>query len=177
MHPVLEQTYSVLSDQLNGLDVAATQMRPVGDALTWNIQEVLEHLLATYLVCWTSLEERLAKARPLVCERFFPTRLRQWLVIDLGYFPPGRKAPEAVLPRVVSLAPQEGAGLQEAARAAISTLDEALERVYAVYPSEPVVTHMVLGPLTVRQWRKFHRVHARHHAKQMARVRAAIASP
>jgi hypothetical protein len=176
MHPVLQQTYAALSKELKGLDLSATQAHPRGDASVWSVQEVIEHLLATYATCTASLDGRLAKARPLESPRSFKVRFWQWMIIDVGYFPAGRKAPDAVRPGVVTIAAQDGAGLDQAVSAALARLDSTLDRVQAVYPSRPVVTHMVLGPLTVRQWRKFHRVHARHHAKQLARVKAATAS-
>jgi hypothetical protein len=34
-----------------------------------------------------------------------------------------------------------------------------------------VLDHPVLGPLTARQWRKFHWVHGRHHVKQIQKLR------
>jgi hypothetical protein len=176
MHPVLQQAYAALSKELEGLDLSATQAHPRGDASAWSVQQVIEHLLATYATCTASLDGRLAKGRPLESPLSFRLRFWQWVIIDVGYFPPGRKAPEPVRPGVVTLAAQDGAGLAQNVRAALSKLDTALDRVQAVYPARPVVTHIVLGPLTVCQWRRFHRVHARHHAKQLVRVKAATTS-
>lgn len=173
MHPVLKETHAALSEELRGLNLAATQAHPGGDKDVWSVQQVIEHLLATYSACTAGVESRLAKGRPLESPLTFKARVMQFTLIDAGYFPPGRKAPEPVRPGVVDLNPQDGVGLDRAVSTALSKLDEALNRVEAVYPSRTVVTHMVLGPLTVRQWRKFHRVHARHHAKQIARVKAA----
>jgi hypothetical protein len=34
-----------------------------------------------------------------------------------------------------------------------------------------IFEHPILGPLTARQWRKFHLVHGRHHVKQIRRLR------
>jgi hypothetical protein len=34
-------------------------------------------------------------------------------------------------------------------------------------PSVPLMDHPVLGPLTIDQWRTFHWVHTRHHARQI----------
>jgi hypothetical protein len=34
-----------------------------------------------------------------------------------------------------------------------------------------IADHVVLGPLTIPQWRRFHWVHTRHHMKQIARLR------
>lgn len=173
MHPLLQQTYTALSEQLQDIDLATAQRHPRGDATAWNAQQVIEHLLATYATCTASLDARLAKGRPLESKRPIRARFWQWVIIDLGYFPPGRKAPEAVRPGLIPLTAQDGAGLQERVRDALARMDESLNRAAAVYPSRPVVTHIVLGPLSVRQWRGFHRVHARHHAKQLARLRAA----
>jgi len=176
MHPLLQQTHSALSEQLRGLDLDATQLHPAGDPEAWNVQQVIEHLLATYNLCAASLDARLAKGRALETPISFKGRLAQWLITDVGYFPPGRKAPEPVRPGVAGLTPHDGAGLEECLRVALTRLDETLDRVGAVYPSQPVSTHVVLGPLTVRQWRRFHLVHGKHHAKQLARVKASTGS-
>jgi hypothetical protein len=37
--------------------------------------------------------------------------------------------------------------------------------------STRILDHPVLGPLTARQWRKFHLAHAQHHVKQILRLR------
>jgi hypothetical protein len=37
--------------------------------------------------------------------------------------------------------------------------------------TKPVADHPVLGPLTVKEWRKFHLVHGKHHARQILRLR------
>ncbi len=34
------------------------------------------------------------------------------------------------------------------------------------------VRHMILGPLSLAQWRRFHLVHGRHHIRQIAAIRA-----
>lgn len=176
MHPTLHQTRTALAEQLRDLDLAATQAHPRGEPASWNAQQIVEHLLATYDICTASLDARLVKGRALETPVPWKARLAQWLTIDIGYFPRGRKAPEAVRPDDISATPQDGAGLNESVRIALTKLDEALDRVAVVYPSQPVSTHIVLGPLTVRQWRKFHRVHGRHHAKQLARVKGSSAS-
>ena len=37
-----------------------------------------------------------------------------------------------------------------------------------------LANHPVLGPLTIEQWPKFHRVHTRHHMKQIRKMRGDI---
>jgi len=36
-----------------------------------------------------------------------------------------------------------------------------------------LLDHPILGPLTARQWKKFHLVHGMHHRKQLLRLREA----
>jgi hypothetical protein len=38
---------------------------------------------------------------------------------------------------------------------------------------KPIAEHPILGPLTAREWRKFHWVHGRHHARQIIRLKNA----
>jgi hypothetical protein len=50
----------------------------------------------------------------------------------------------------------------------IVAMDKAIADCEARYGSRVrVLDHPVLGPLTARQWRKFHLVHGRHHVKQI----------
>jgi hypothetical protein len=52
----------------------------------------------------------------------------------------------------------------------LRAMDDALAQIEAQGSRGPVLTHMILGPLSVWQWRKFHFVHARHHAPQITRA-------
>jgi DNA-binding transcriptional regulator YdaS (Cro superfamily) len=45
-----------------------------------------------------------------------------------------------------------------------------LNRIEPQSKNAPVLTHFQLGPMSVRQWRRFHRVHARHHVPQIERA-------
>ena len=172
MHPALQQAYESLAAELKGMDVECAQKHPNANQQVWCAREVIEHLLATYSTCTAALESRIAKGRPLETKRSLKTRIMQWTVISLGYFPPGRKSPAPVMPGVVRLPALPGAEISNEVRVALDKLDDALKRTAVLYQTQPVVTHFVLGPLSVDQWRKFHRVHARHHAKQLRRLKA-----
>jgi hypothetical protein len=37
-----------------------------------------------------------------------------------------------------------------------------------------IMDHPFIGPLSGRQWRKFHLVHGRHHIKQIQEIRAGL---
>jgi hypothetical protein len=88
------------------------------------------------------------------------------MVIEAGYFPKGVKAPEFTRPR--GSAPES---VLPAFREALRAMDEILERCEQRFGHGKVAAHFLFGPLSVRQWRKFHWVHTRHHAAQIARLR------
>jgi hypothetical protein len=54
--------------------------------------------------------------------------------------------------------------------ATLAAMDEVLNRIEPQAKDAPVLTHFLLGPLSVRQWRRFHRAHARHHTAQIERA-------
>ena len=54
--------------------------------------------------------------------------------------------------------------------ATLAAMDDVLNQIEPQAKDAPVMTHFLLGPLNVRQWRRFHRTHARHHAAQIARA-------
>jgi hypothetical protein len=131
----------------------------------WTAAEVLEHLSLTYVLTTKSFRRCLEAGRPLANSPTFRQRLGIVMVIRMGYFPPGREAPAAVRPR--------GLGSKSVAelRASIRDMDEIIALCEARYGKAiRIVDHPVLGPLTAEQWRRFHLVHTRHHARQMLRL-------
>ena len=96
----------------------------------------------------------------------------QIAICELGYFPRGRKAPDRVQPnRDISDSPDavciSGDELIVCIGANLAAMDTMLNRIEPQAEGAPVLTHMALGPLSVRRWRRFHRTHARHHAAQI----------
>jgi len=60
----------------------------------------------------------------------------------------------------------------ETLRLHLAAADDALSRCEARFGAGvKIANHPFLGPLTARQWRTFHWVHARHHMKQIVRLR------
>jgi hypothetical protein len=54
----------------------------------------------------------------------------------------------------------------------IAAMGELIAQCEARYGAKTrVMNHPILGPLTARQWRKFHWVHGRHHVKQILNLR------
>jgi len=172
VHPALEQTRDLLAAELAGRTAEQVSRHPAGDAARWNAQQVIEHLSATWRLTTDGLEDRLRKGRPLQTHATWKQRWAQWMVCNLGYFPPRRQAPGATRPPAELGTAVDGDALVARIGAELETMDGGLTRMEPVAAGGAALTHMVLGPLTVAQWRRFHRVHARHHAKQ---IHAALA--
>ena len=94
-------------------------------------------------------------------------RFLQWLVIQRGYFRKGVKAPEFTLPEKAGWSAKSGEELVGELRTGLAELDGILMECEAQFGSHAVGTHFIFGPLTARQWRRFHRVHGLHHLKQV----------
>ena len=170
----MNQDFETLSEEmeqaLGGLDGHQTQLKPGGDESRWNVQQTVGHLIMGYAATEDIFEKRIAKgnatrARPTLLQRFGQA------VIAAGLFPPGRTAPEMVTPPADE-PPVPSGVLIERVRIALKSLDmrmKAAEKLFGVEPRS--VSHIVLGPLSIRQWRRFHLVHARHHIKFIRRIR------
>jgi hypothetical protein len=134
----------------------------------WSVAEVLEHLYLTYIGTTKGFERCLEAGKPLASVPTLKQRVAIAAVTGAGYFPTGRKAPKQTEPRgadpdkvVAEIGPQ------------ISAMDEAIARCEARHGTRTkLLDHPVLGPLTARQWRKFHWIHGQHHVKQIQRLRA-----
>ena len=89
------------------------------------------------------------------------------VVLDIGYFPTGRPAPEWTRPR---------GGAPEAALPAIrdnlAQMDSDITECERRFGGGILAVHPIIGPMTPQQWRKFHRIHTRHHMRQIAGLRS-----
>jgi hypothetical protein len=148
-------------DRAAGHLPAAIIVRPVEGR--WSIAQILEHLTLAFTVNRAALEKALAsgelRARPPGPRH----RFGRLLVVDIGYFP-RRKSPDMTTPRG-SVPPERAVA---ALREALAALDETLTRVAARFgETAPVANHPYFSGMNVRQWRKFHWRHTRHHMKQV----------
>ena len=169
MDSYLERLHQAITSVTSGMS---------GDDLTrplegkWSAAEILEHLYLTYTGTAKAFERCLKAGKPLAGAPTLKQRMSVALVTDLGYFPSGRKSPDPVRPRgmsaekiIADIGPQ------------IAAMDQLIAQCEERYGSRTkVLDHPVLGPLTARQWRKFHWVHGRHHVKQIWERRKSEAS-
>jgi len=149
------------------LDDAVADARPSdlakAPAEKWSAAQILEHLFLTYKHTNLGLEKCREKGAPLATRGTLKDRIATLLVVNLGYLPEGRKSPERAVPRGMPAEEVRPALASELERMG-SGLDDCERRFGA---RTKILDHPILGPLTAEEWRKFHWVHARHHARQI----------
>jgi hypothetical protein len=161
-----------LERSLAGLRDQQTQLRPGLDPLRWHIQEIVGHLLLTYALTITALDAQIAKATPTRARPSFAQRLWQFVVLRLGWLPRRRTAPAITTPDP-DAPPATGDQLGAAIANALAAIDTRMHIAEQLFDSRRrSVRHMILGPMSLTQWCRFHLVHGRHHIRQIAAIRA-----
>jgi hypothetical protein len=160
MDSYLERLRQAIDSATRGISSEELTRHPAG---AWSAAEVLEHLYLTYTGTVKGLERCLQKGKPLASPITLKQRAKIAVAVELGYLPKGRKAPERATPK--GLSPHT---VLAEIDSRIVTMGELLAQCEARHgPRTRVLDHPILGPLTARQWRKFHWVHGRHHVKQI----------
>ncbi len=160
MDSYLERLRQELEDAIGDASPSDLAQAPVGK---WNAAQILEHLFLTYKSMNRGLAKCLEQGTPLVTRARLKHRVAALLVVNLGYMPVGRKAPERATPRGMPPEDFQQAIAPELQRMG-SGLDDCERRFGA---GTKIMDHPFLGPLTADEWRKFHWVHGRHHARQI----------
>lgn len=160
MNSYLERLRQELEDAMAGVTPAELGRGPAGK---WNGGQILEHLYLTYHNTNKGISRCMEKGVPLATRATLKHRLATLLVVNFGYLPSGAKAPERATPR--GMPPQEVlAAIVPELREMDSGLAEC-ERKFGA--KTQIMDHPIMGPFRVDQWRKFHWVHGRHHARQL----------
>jgi hypothetical protein len=166
MHSELDHLRQAIASATRGMSVEDLARRPLEGK--WCAAEVLEHLYLTHARTVKGCERCLAANRPLATTANLRQRLRKAVVMTTGRMPSGRSAPEGTRPgglRVPTILAEFEAKL--------GRMDELLTQCEARYGrGVRILDHPILGPLTTSQWRKFHRIHGMHHAKQLTQLQA-----
>jgi len=135
----------------------------------WNSAQILEHLYLTYKNTNKGIAKRLETGAPKATTPTMKHRLGTMMVVGLGRLPGGWKAPERAVPQGM---PTED--VLSVIFAEIEQMDSGLQECERRFGAKTkFMDHPFLGPLTANQWRKFHWVHGRHHARQI-RERARV---
>lgn len=167
MHPTTEHIHKILVSVTMGMTREEWGRHPVGK---WCAAEVVEHLALTYSGTIRSMKKVLEAGAPTATPVKLKQRFAIWWVTELGYFPKDRQAPKQVCPTAAST----GSAAHEVLPAALQNLaqmDAAITECEHRFGPVRLSDHPVLGALSADQWRKFHSVHARHHAAQIERLR------
>ena len=164
MDSYLERLQQAIASATDGMTTAELTRHAEGK---WCVAEILEHLYLTYTGTQKAFARCLKAGKPLAGVPTFKQRVAATAVTDFGYFPKGRKSPDQVLPRGM---PVESVVADIGSQ--IAAMDKVIAQCEQLYGSRiKVLDHPVLGPLTARQWRKFHLAHGRHHVKQISERR------
>ena len=160
MDSYLERLQGELESAIAGATAAGLGRAPAGK---WNAGQILEHLFLTYKNTNKGIGKCLEKGAPQATGATFRHRIGTLLVVRLGYLPGGRKAPERVTPR--------GMGAEEVLQVIfpeIQRMESGLRECENTFGAKTkIMDHPFLGALTAAEWRKFHWVHGRHHARQI----------
>jgi hypothetical protein len=143
------------------------ELRPL-QAGKWSAAEILEHLTRAFTSTVKLLENRLASDVATTRRPTWRERWRILVVIEAGCFPTGVEAPKFTLPKGVA-----SELVLPGFHAALKTMDQTLDRCEQRFGRGKIAAHFLFGPLSARQWRKFHWVHTRHHAAQLKALRQA----
>jgi len=160
MDPYLSRLQQVLEEATAGVTAADLTRGPEGK---WTPAQILEHLYLTYKSTSRGIEKCLEQGSPLITAATFKQKVGAFVVLTLECIPSGRKAPERAQPK--------GMPAEEVVHTIfpeISSLDAHLSQLEHKFGTkQKVLDHPLLGPLNVNEWRKFHFLHARHHARQI----------
>jgi hypothetical protein len=160
----LDRLQRALIDATAGMSEEEMSRHPEGK---WCAAEVLEHLYLTYTGTVKGFERAIEKGHPAMTPATLRQRVAKLTVLVFGYMPEGRKAPAMAVPKGL---PREKVRAEMGAK--IGEMDEIISRCESqVGAGKKVMEHMILGPLTAPQWRKFHLVHGLHHVKQIRALR------
>jgi hypothetical protein len=167
MGPHLKRLQEEIASVVAGLSAEQMNLHPPGK---WCAAEVLEHLYLTYTGTIKGFERVAEAGKALASAGNFKQRVSAVVVMGFGYLPAGREAPQATRPRGIS----REKVLAEIGPA-IAGMDDIIGRCEEkIGRDEKLLDHPILGPLTGRQWRKFHLVHGLHHVKQIRRLRREV---
>jgi hypothetical protein len=144
----------------------------VGPAGKWSVGQIVDHVATSAGRYADWFDEALVKLRG----GLLPPPGRRWphqaliaaLIIHRGSFPSGGRSPQLFLPSDLPRRDEVMSRLERAARRhrEIGSLLSAPDR------DRLWVRSALFGPISLPQVVRLHAVHARHHAKQVARIAA-----
>jgi hypothetical protein len=170
MNKWLGQIESMVTSATSGMTEDQLTWRPEGK---WSAADILEHLTKTYMGTTRGYEKAITVGRSLATSSQPKRAIARFTLLKLGYFPPGRKSPERVVPTLSWSGREALANL----RAELAKMIDAQHQAEQKHPAyKPIMDHPILGPMSPVEWARFHYIHARHHMKQIAAIKRQVAT-
>jgi Protein of unknown function (DUF1569) len=164
MSEYIVRLQEAIASSIRGMSHEDMLRKPEGK---WSTAEILEHLYLSYTGTVKGCERSLSLENLDLPPQTLSQRLKTLVIVRLGYFPRGIKAPLVVVPKGTPVE-QVVAGTSEQ----IKKMEQLIARCESRYGKQAkLLKHPVLGGLTGDQWRKFHWVHGRHHVRQIIELR------
>lgn len=159
-----ERIREVIHRATGGMSPEQLEWRRAGK---WSAAEILEHLSLTYSGSTLGLNRCIQVGKTLARKPSLKDRIVTFVVVTVGYLPSGREAPQGTRPKGLL-----GTQVVDELNRNLEAMDVALQQCEQRFgTSTKLLNHPILGPLTGPEWRRFHLVHARHHAKQILKLR------
>ncbi len=156
----LSELPALVLGPLAGKAEVSWQQAPPGK---WTSAQIVEHLALALEMSAKTFASRSVKEPMSRRGTTFLEKVGKVFTFGLGRFPPGLKAPERTTPP-----PQvDGRTAEAHFRSALAAWDAVERDLLPARRNDLFVKHPRLGDLTLEEWRRFHVVHARHHARQI----------
>lgn len=166
MHPLLDRVRASIDMHTAGMSAVDFDRHPPGK---WSAAGILEHLSLTFDGTRRNLQKCLDTRAARATRATLRQRVGVLMVVELGRFPAGVEAPAATRPKGLS-----GEAVLDAIRRNLAAMDDVMAQCEAHFGARgKIADHPILGPLSLRQWRRFHWVHTRHHMRQIRLLRQA----
>ena len=134
----------------------------------WNSAQIVEHLSISLEGSGKAFDTH--RDKPPMVRR--PKTRIEWvasfLILTVGWFPPGREAPQGSRPAEHV----DRKYAEQHFREGLERFNRIAPALLVSRPRDLFVKHPRLGDLTLPEWMRFHLVHGRHHAQQI-RARSA----
>ena len=165
MHPVLKSALEPLADKVASLNLEEAQVAPLPGQGRWCAQQIMEHLILTYKLTSDSVSRQLKTGRTPKNRRGILEFLLRMQTIGLGYMPNGVPAMRAVRP--TNYVPESGSAIAARFLAAAEEMDAILIAARKKFGIQACGEHPYFGIMRVDEWRRYHAIHAKHHAAQL----------
>ena len=165
MHPVLKAALEPLAEQIASLSLEEGQVRPLPGQERWSAQQIMEHLILTYRLTSDAVSRQLRTGRIPRNRRNLLEFLLRVQTIGLGYMPSGIPAMRVLRP--TDFTPQNGAAIAARFLDAAEEMDELLVTARKRFGIQACGEHPYYGVMRVDEWRRYHSIHANHHAPQL----------